>query len=116
MPCLTADFRLVQANHNDLDAGSFVFEMAGHRWASDLGADSYGLPGYFTKSAAHGKRYSYYRKSTRGHNTLTFDGRDEQPGWCMWTLPIMDLPCPHPNHRFPCSTQHPTHYPTIQYS
>ena len=71
-----------QANHNDLDAGSFVFEMAGHRWAVDLGSDSYGLPDYFSKSSAHGKRYSYYRKSTRGHNTLTFDGRDEQPGWC----------------------------------
>ena len=37
---------------------------------------------YFTKSAAHGKRYSYYRKSSRGHNTLTFNGVDEQPGWC----------------------------------
>ena len=71
-----------QANHNDLDAGSFVFEMEGHRWAIDLGSDSYGLPGYFTKSAAHGKRYSYYRKSSRGHNTLTFNGVDEQPGWC----------------------------------
>ena len=71
-----------QANHNDADAGTFVFEMAGVRWAQDLGADSYGLPNYFSKSAAHGKRFSYYRKSTRGHNTLTFDGRDEMPGWC----------------------------------
>jgi hypothetical protein len=71
-----------QANHNDLDGGSFVFDMAGHRWAVDLGSDSYGLPSYFDKSAAHGKRYSYYRKSTRGHNTLTFNGVDEHPGWC----------------------------------
>jgi hypothetical protein len=27
-----------QANHNDLDAGTFVFEMAGHRWGVDLGS------------------------------------------------------------------------------
>ena len=92
----------------DLDAGTFLFEMAGHRWATDLGADSYGLSGYWSKSSAHGNRYSYCtcarlllfecirlqrkgliqrcvrpdRKSTRGHNTLTFDGTDEQPGWC----------------------------------
>jgi hypothetical protein len=70
-----------QANHNDLDGGQFVFEMAGKRWAVDLGADSYGLSGYWDKSASHGHRYSYYRKSTRGHNTLTFDATDEHPGW-----------------------------------
>ena len=70
-----------QANHNDADAGTFVLEMAGHRWATDLGADSYGLEGYWDKSSAHGKRYSFYRKSTRGHNTLTFDGHDLNPGW-----------------------------------
>lgn len=70
-----------QANHNDVDAGTFVFEMLGLRWAVDQGAGSYGLPGYWDKSSAHGKRYSYYRKSTRGHNTLTFNGDDLQPGW-----------------------------------
>ena len=43
----------------DLDAGTFLFEMAGHRWATDLGADSYGLSGYWSKSSAHGNRYSY---------------------------------------------------------
>lgn len=29
-----------QANHNDVDAGSFVLDMLGKRWAEDLGADS----------------------------------------------------------------------------
>jgi hypothetical protein len=72
-----------EANHNDLDSGSFVLEMGGQQWAIDLGSDSYGLPGYFDKSSAHGKRYSYYRKSTAGHNTLTFNNNgDSQPGWC----------------------------------
>ena len=70
-----------QSNHNDLDAGTFIFEMEGHRWAVDLGADSYGLSGYWDKSAAAGKRYSYYRKSTAGHNTLTFNANDLHPGW-----------------------------------
>jgi len=53
----------------------------GHRWTVDLGSDSYGLPHYFDKSAAAGMRYSFYRKSTRGHNTLTFNGDDDHPGW-----------------------------------
>jgi hypothetical protein len=54
-------------SHNDLDGGSFVLEMGGQRWAVDLGADSYGLKGYWLRSSSKGSRYSYYRKSTRGH-------------------------------------------------
>eukprot|EP00045_Choanoeca_perplexa_P009893 m.98099 g.98099 ORF g.98099 m.98099 type:complete len:319 (-) comp15068_c0_seq3:468-1424(-) len=38
-----------EANHNDLDAGSFVFDMQGYHWAIDFGAGNYGLPGYFDK-------------------------------------------------------------------
>ena len=41
------------------EMSTFLFEMAGHRWATDLGADSYGLSGYWSKSSAHGNRYSY---------------------------------------------------------
>ncbi len=77
--------------------------MGGVRWAVDLGADSYGLKGcanarppdignsltvltarvfdvpvlvcrYWTQASKPGARYSFYRKSTRGHNTLTFGG------------------------------------------
>ena len=58
-------------------------------WAIDLGSGSYSLRGYWTKSSKDGARYSYYRKSTRGHNTLTFGGFDGHPGpsnqlgeWC----------------------------------
>ena len=36
-----------KANHSHLDLGSFVFDAAGVRWAMDLGADDYNLPGYF---------------------------------------------------------------------
>lgn len=67
------------ADHGDLDAGTFVLEMGGQRWAIDLGSGNYGLHGYWTKKSAVGDRYSYYRKSSRGHNTLTFGGWDGDP-------------------------------------
>jgi hypothetical protein len=55
--------------HGDLDAGSFVYTWGGVRWVSELGADNYGLPGYFG-----GGRFQWYRKNSRGHNTLQFNG------------------------------------------
>ena len=55
--------------HQDLDHGSFVWETRGYRWAVDLGIENYGLPGMFLPFSG---RYQYYRKSTRGHNTLVF--------------------------------------------
>jgi hypothetical protein len=58
-------------NHNDLDGGSFVFEAGGQRWAMDMGSDDYQLKNYFTQTLEY--RYGYYRKSTAGHNTLTFN-------------------------------------------
>ena len=64
------------ADHGDLDAGTFVLEMGGQRWAIDLGSENYAVPGYWNKVSAHGARYGYYRKGTRGQNTLTFGGWD----------------------------------------
>ncbi len=60
------------ASHGHLDLGSFVMDALGQRWASDLGPDSYGLPGYFGRL-----RWTYYRMRTEGHNTLTIDGQNE---------------------------------------
>ncbi len=60
------------ASHGHLDLGSFVLDAFGQRWASDLGPDSYGLPGYFGA-----QRWSYYRMRTEGHNTLTIDGENQ---------------------------------------
>merc|ERR1711865_1014282 len=57
------------ASHQDLDHGSFVLDAAGYRWAVDLGSEKYQLPNMFLPFEG---RYSYYRKSTRGHNTLAF--------------------------------------------
>jgi len=66
-----------QVNHNNLDLGSFVLDALGQRWAVDLGADNYNLPGYFG-----GKRYHYYRLRAEGHNTLVInpgEGPDQDP-------------------------------------
>jgi hypothetical protein len=54
-----------RANHSNLDLGSFVLDALGVRWAVDLGADNYNLPGYFG-----GQRWTYYRLRAEGHNTL----------------------------------------------
>ncbi|WP_333499958.1 DUF4962 domain-containing protein [Kluyvera sp. CHPC 1.2972] len=64
-----------ETNHAHQDLGSFVFEMKGVRWATDLGKDHYNLPGYFDNA----KRPSYYRISALSHNTMTFDNRNEDP-------------------------------------
>ena len=64
-----------RANHSHLDLGTFVLDADGERWALDLGPDRYGLPGYFDR---RGPRYTYYRLSTAGHNTLTLDGANQQ--------------------------------------
>lgn len=57
-----------RANHSHLDLGTFVLEALGTRWAIDLGADNYNLPGFFGQN-----RLSYYRLRTEGHNTLVLD-------------------------------------------
>jgi hypothetical protein len=64
-----------KANHSHLDLGSFVFDAAGVRWAVDLGADDYNLPGYFSSlpGYATGPRWNYYRLRAEGHNTLVLN-------------------------------------------
>ena len=66
-----------KANHSHLDLGSFVFDAAGARWAMDLGADNYNLPGYFGA-----QRWNYYRLRAEGENTLVMNpgaGPDQDP-------------------------------------
>ena len=64
-----------RVNHGHLDLGSFVLDAAGERWAVDLGADDYNLPGYFGP-----QRWDYYRMRAEGHNTLVFapDAKPDQ--------------------------------------
>jgi len=59
------------AAHGNLDAGTFVLEALGKRWAWDLGADDYSLPGYFNSSpTAPINRWQYYRMRGEGQNTI----------------------------------------------
>jgi uncharacterized protein YjdB len=57
-------------SHHDLDAGTFVFDALGVRWAMDSGNESYDLPGYWDYRY---QRWTYYRKKTEGHNTIVIN-------------------------------------------
>jgi hypothetical protein len=61
------------AGHAHLDLGSFVLDAGRLRWAMDLGAEIYSVPGYFTKAS----RWSYYRTRTESHNTVLIDGENQ---------------------------------------
>lgn len=66
-----------KANHSHLDLGSFVFDALGKRWAVDLGADNYNLPGFFGK-----QRWTYYRLRAEGQNSILINpgpGPDQEP-------------------------------------
>ena len=54
-------------SHGHLDAGSFVIDYNGYRWAELLGSDSYSLTNYFVGS----RRWTYYRCRTEGANSLS---------------------------------------------
>jgi autotransporter-associated beta strand protein len=59
----------VGASHGNLDAGSFVLDANGQRWAAELGSDDYALPGYFSEP----QRWTYYRMRAEGQNTLVIN-------------------------------------------
>lgn len=61
--------------HSHLDNGTFVLDADGERWAMDLGNDSYHNEGYFDGHGANGKRWSYLRTNSKGHNTLVIGGK-----------------------------------------
>lgn len=59
------------ASHGNLDAGTFVLDALGKRWAFELGGDNYALPGYFSSTPSSGTdRWDYYRCRAEGQNTL----------------------------------------------
>ena len=66
-------------NHAHMDAGSFVFDANGVRWASDLGSQNY----YSVESKGwalfngnqNGDRWRVYRLNNFSHNTLTLGGK-----------------------------------------
>ncbi|ETZ22120.1 heparinase II/III family protein [Pedobacter sp. V48] len=64
-------------NHGNMDAGSFVFDLYGVRWAVDLGMQNYfqleqaiGVSGLWD-SSQQSKRWTLLSKNNFGHSTLT---------------------------------------------
>jgi len=53
-----------------LDAGDFVLDALGTRWAGEFGSGDYNSPAYFSSDAQTATRWLYYRKMTEGQNTL----------------------------------------------
>lgn len=66
-------------NHGHMDAGSFVLEASGVRWASDLGKQDYlsiESKGWTLWSTAQeSDRWRVYRLNNFSHNTLTLGGQ-----------------------------------------
>ena len=66
-------------NHAHMDAGSFVLDADGVRWATDLGAQSYSSiesKGWaLFNRAQNSDRWRVYRLNNFSHNTLTIGGQ-----------------------------------------
>ena len=64
-------------NHAHMDAGSFVLDLDGVRWAKDLGMQSYnsleskGID--LWNMSQNSQRWQVFRLSAQGHNTLTLN-------------------------------------------
>jgi hypothetical protein len=66
--------------HNDLDAGDFVLDALGTRWAGELGSGDYNSLGYFSSDAQNSTRWLYYRKRTEGQNTIVVGEQNQNVG------------------------------------
>ncbi|KZL84073.1 hypothetical protein CI238_10099 [Colletotrichum incanum] len=61
----------------NLDAGDFVLDAMGERWAGELCHDDYLAEGYFSSERQDSKRWKYYRCGTEGQNTVVMDGENQ---------------------------------------
>ncbi|HQZ64540.1 MAG TPA: heparinase II/III family protein [Planctomycetaceae bacterium] len=65
--------------HGQMDTGSFVLDADGVRWAMDLGAEGYhGIESRgmnLWSAAQNSDRWTIFRQSNAGHNTLVIDGQ-----------------------------------------
>ena len=73
------------ANHGHMDVGSFVFDLDGQRWASDLGMQNYASLESLGKdvvdlwnSGQNSTRWSVFRLGNASHNLVVVDGAREQ--------------------------------------
>lgn len=63
--------------HGDLDAGDFVIDALGTRWAGEYGSGNYLSTDYFSNETQGSARWTYYRKATDGQNTLTINMQNQ---------------------------------------
>lgn len=71
-----------ETSHAHMDAGSFIYDSDGERWAMDLGMQSYapleakGVDLWNMRQDS--ERWSVFRWSNEAHNTLTINGKRHQ--------------------------------------
>lgn len=65
-----------QVNHGHLDLGNFELDALGIRWATELGADDYNMPGYWSGGKG-GKRWEYYRLNSFSHNVPLLNNQNQ---------------------------------------
>ncbi|EPQ29148.1 uncharacterized protein PFL1_03435 [Pseudozyma flocculosa PF-1] len=63
--------------HGDLDAGTFVVDALGTRWAGEYGNGNYLSQDYFSNETDSSARWTYYRKATQGQNTLVLNNQNQ---------------------------------------
>lgn len=70
------------SGHAHMDAGSFIMEANGVRWAIDLGMQNYhdlesaGID--LWNNSQNSQRWDVYRYNNKTHNTLTFNGKKQK--------------------------------------
>ena len=85
-----------QNNHSHMDAGSFVYELNGVRWATDLGGEDYsklkaaGVDAENTTQQSN--RWDVFSIGAASHNTLTFNGTHHNVGGKAEILKFHDTP------------------------
>ncbi|QDU73018.1 heparinase II/III domain-containing protein [Mucisphaera calidilacus] len=85
-------------NHGQMDAGSFVLDAAGHRWASDLGKQNYhslesrGINLWGRQQDS--QRWEIYRLNHQSHNTITINDQPHRVDGqaTLVTTPDQNLP------------------------
>ncbi len=74
-------------NHAHHDLGSIEVEALCARWITDLGSDSYALPGYFDARPG-GHRWTWFRTRAQAHNLVLLDGQDQSADGAASFLPV----------------------------
>lgn len=74
---IKASALLGHQTHGDLDAGDFVIDALGTRWAGEYGSGDYLSTDYFSNETQGSARWTYYRKATQGQNTLIINNQNQ---------------------------------------